>query len=203
MAVCYLRLTSWTGLICRVCLSLRLRSAGEVRREAIPGVEVVALRKWNEAERSRFIGRRKQSSNQPNQSFCLGFTWFTCMANNSSSSSWGKMLVSRQLVASLVLLLHHDGNVWALFQVIHSMFELCWNGVSLECQQSHLSVAISTLWVKSKKKLHFYLLDVGTLFCYMCCNSEDMWVFGGLMSHDCNTLGVTILLDSWQSCDSA
>lgn len=23
----------------------------------------------------------------------------------------------------------------------------------------------------------------------MCCNSEDMWVFGGLMSHDCNILG--------------
>lgn len=38
---------------------------------------------------------------------------------------------------------------------------------------------------KIKKKLHFYLLlELGTVFCYMCCNNEDR-IFGGLMSHDC------------------
>lgn len=52
MAVHYLRLTSSTGLNWRVCLSL----AVEVGRKAIQGVGVVALRRWNEAERSRFFG---------------------------------------------------------------------------------------------------------------------------------------------------
>lgn len=54
------------------------------------------------------------------------------------------------------------------------------------CCHKHLVSKIK----KEKKKLHFYLLwELGTLLCNMCCNSEDMWVFGGLMSHDCNILG--------------
>lgn len=41
------------------------------------------------------------------------------------------------------------------------------------CCHKHLISKIK----KVKKKLHFYLLlELGTLFCNMCCNSEDMWV---------------------------
>lgn len=41
------------------------------------------------------------------------------------------------------------------------------------CCHKHLNSKIK----KEKKKLHFYLLlELGTLLCNMCCNSEDMWV---------------------------
>lgn len=68
MAVYYLRLTSSTGFNRRVCLSLTV----EVGRKAIRGAGAVALRRWNEAERSRSFGGLVFQK-RPNQSFCFGF----------------------------------------------------------------------------------------------------------------------------------